>query len=180
MLHARQAKARGFEWNMSTLLQDAVSLCQCQDQVCQKHARYDRKLSVECLRVGLTVDAFRFCMFCIGIFGTFPRTFDSFCSVRHLPKRSMVTEVQPPMRWELSSRKKMARECPSSLRKPFQMWHVFCIFVIIHNSFTSEFINDGNASFPRHDMVSISYGIGEVVGDFVRDVSALQDRPYNR
>ena len=30
-------------------------------------------------------------------------------------------------------------------------------------------------SFPRHDVVSISYGSGEVVGDFVRDVSALQD-----
>lgn len=121
---------------MSILLQDAVSLWQCQDQVCQKHARYDRRLSVECLRVVLAVDVFRFCMFCMGIMGTFPCTFDSFCSVtplRHLPKRSMVTEVQLPMRCELSrSRKKMAVECLSSLRKPFQMWHVFQLQWHIH------------------------------------------------
>jgi len=44
-----------------------------------------------------------------------------------------------------------------------------------YHTFTYEFIMVHYGSFPRHDVVSISYGIGEVVGDFVRDVSALQD-----
>lgn len=136
-----------------------------QDQVCMKHGRYDRSLSVACLRISST-----FHVTLINV------TNSGICR-------------RDQRGWESSCQREAASGLPDIGKPSFHQ--IICIYIyiyvyIIHlqhlpviHGYCMQSVCTHPALWLRHDMVSISYGIGEVAGDFVRDAAASGKRGSN-
>ena len=142
-----------------------------QDQVCMKHGRYNRSLSVACLRISIT-----FHVTCVNVTNL---------GICRRDQRG----------WESSCQREAASGLPDIGKPSFHQ--NLCIYIyiylqlyiyvyIIHlqhlpvlHGYCMQSVCTHPALELRHDMVSISYGIGEVAGDFVRDAAASGKRGSN-
>ena len=173
MLRARQGR-KGWKRQcihpkqifVPTACQASMLIFSWQDQVCMKHGRYDRSLSVACLRISIT-----FHVTCVNVTNL---------GICRRDQRG----------WESSCQREAASGLPDIGKPSFHqiiciLWLYIYIYIIhlqhlpMLHGYCMQSVCTHPALGLRHDMVSISYGIGEVAGDFVRDAAASGKRGSN-